>query len=159
MKVAIPTFGSRVSPRFDCAQFFLIVTVDDGHPGEREEVAASSWAPHERINKLVEFGVDTVVCGGIDCWSAESLESAGIAVYGWVTGEIDDALAALVRGDLASEGATEAGGRCGRQRVAEYDSMRDQARGLQQEPARGDGQGRRQRRGRRGGARRGSSGG
>jgi len=159
MKIAIPTFGSRGSPRFDCAQFFLIVTVDDGHPGEREEVAASSWAPHERINKLVGCGVDTVVCGGIDCWSAESLESAGIIIYSWVTGEIEDALAALVRGDLNSEGAREAGGRCGRQRVPEYDSMRGRDRGFQQEPVRGNGQGMRQRRGRRGSARRGSSGG
>jgi predicted Fe-Mo cluster-binding NifX family protein len=99
--------------------------------------------------------VDTVVCGGIDCWSAESLESAGIIIYSWVTGEIEDALVALVRGDLDSEDATEAGGRCGRKRVPDYDSMRDQDHGFEQEPIRGDGQGRRQRRGRRGGARRG----
>lgn len=158
MKVAIPTFGFRVSPRFDCAQFFLIVTIDDGHPGERKEVAASSWAPHERTNKLVDLGVDTVVCGGIDCWSAESLESAGVAVCSWVTGDIRDALTALVRGDLAPEDATQANGGCWRQRVPNDQSMRDQDRGSEQEPVRGGGQGWRQRKGHRGGARRGSSG-
>ena len=158
MKIAIPTFGNRVSPRFDCAQSVLIVTVDDGHLGEREEVVASSWAPYERINKLVEFDVDTVVCGGIDCWSAESLESAGITIYSCVTGEIEDALAALVQGDLYSEDATVNGSRCGRQRVFEYEDMPNQNRGSQQEPIHGGGQGRRQRAGRRGGVRRGSSG-
>jgi predicted Fe-Mo cluster-binding NifX family protein len=111
MRVAIPTFGTRVSPRFDCARAILVVAVDDGKPTEREELAASGWAPHERINRLLELGVDTVVCGGIDCWSAESLQSAGVTVYGWVSGEIDDALAALLRGDLHSEAMMEAGGR------------------------------------------------
>lgn len=153
MKVAIPTFGDRVSPRFDCAQAFLVVTINDSQPVEREELSASNWPPHERINRMVELGVDTVVCGGIDCWSAESLESAGITIYGWITGEIEEALAALVRGDLDSENAREAGGRCGRKRVPEYDSIREQGRSLQQEPIRGGGQGRRQRAGRRGGAR------
>ena len=27
-KIAIPTFGTRVSPRFDCAQAVLVVTID-----------------------------------------------------------------------------------------------------------------------------------
>jgi len=31
-------------------------------------------------------------------WSLESLQSAGITIYGWVTGEIEDALAVLLRG-------------------------------------------------------------
>jgi predicted Fe-Mo cluster-binding NifX family protein len=158
MRIAIPTFGNRVSPRFDCAQSVLIVTVDNGQLGEREEVAASSWAPYERINRLVEFGVDAVVCGGIDCWSAESLESAGIAIYGWVTGEIEDALAAYVQGDLYSENATQGAGRSGRRRILDCEDLLDRNRGSQEEPIQGGGQGRRQRAGRRGGARWGPSG-
>lgn len=158
MKIAIPTFGNRVSPRFDCAQSVLIVTVDDGQLGEREELVASSWAPYERINKMVEFGVDAVVCGGIDCWSAESLESSGITIYGWVTGEIEDALAALVRGDLYTEDATVGSSHCAQQHVFYHENVSDQNRGSQQEPIHGGGQGRRQRAGRRGGAGRGSSG-
>ena len=110
-KVAIPTFGTRVSPRFDCALAILVVAVEDGKPTEREQLSASGWARHERINKLRELGVDTVVCGGIDCWSVGSLQSAGVTVYGWVTGEIEDALVALLRGDLDSEAMIEPGGR------------------------------------------------
>ena len=29
-KIAIPTFGTRVSPRFDCAQAVLVVAFDNG---------------------------------------------------------------------------------------------------------------------------------
>jgi predicted Fe-Mo cluster-binding NifX family protein len=111
VKIAVPTFGTRVSPRFDCAQGFLVLTVEAGDTSDRRELTAAGWAPHERINRLLELGVGAVLCGGIDCWSAESLQSAGVTVYSLVTGEIDDAVAALVRGDLDAEPVTQAGGR------------------------------------------------
>jgi predicted Fe-Mo cluster-binding NifX family protein len=112
-KIAIPTFAERVSPRFDCAQTILVVTIDqEGTQSQREQLEASDWAPHERINKLLELDVDTVVCGGIDRWSVESLRSAGVTIYGWVAGEVENALAALLRGDLDSEAASRSGDRC-----------------------------------------------
>jgi predicted Fe-Mo cluster-binding NifX family protein len=74
--------------------------VEGGTISEQRELNAADWAPHERINRLVALGVDAVVCGGIDRWSAESLRSAGIALYGWVTGTIEETLDALLRGDL-----------------------------------------------------------
>jgi predicted Fe-Mo cluster-binding NifX family protein len=143
MKIAIPTFGTRVSPRFDCAQAVLIVSVDDGESTRREELVASGWAPHERINKLLELGVDTVICGGIDSWSTESLQSAGVTIYGWVAGEIEDVLAALLRGELDSEAMTEAGGRWGCRRFPGDDVIRSQSpgpgRGVRRRGRRGSG--------------------
>ena len=143
MRIAIPTFGTRVSPRFDCAQAVLIVSVDGGESAKREELVASGWAPHERINKLLELGVDTVVCGGIDCWSADSLQSAGVTIYGWVAGEIEDVLAALLRGELDSEASMEAGGRWGCRRLPGDDGVRNQSpgsgRGTRRRGGRGSG--------------------
>ena len=130
-KVAIPTFGTRVSPRFDCARAVLVVAIDDDKPSEREEFAASNWAPHERINKLLELGVDSIICGAIDCWSAESLRSAGVTIYDWVTGEIEDALAALLRGDLDSERTMEASGRWGCGQARDHHGVRSQFPGFQ----------------------------
>ena len=103
MKVAVPLFGNRVSPRFDCAPVFLIVTTDATADMQRQELVATDWAPHERINRLVELGVNKVMCGGIDWWSAQSLTLAGITVYNSVAGNADEALAALLRGEINSE--------------------------------------------------------
>ena len=103
IKVAIATFGERVSPRFDCAQTFLIVTVDDGRFSERQLVVASDWSTLERPGRLIALGVDAVVCGGIDRWSAKSLQSAGVTVYRGISGETEDALRTLLRGELHSE--------------------------------------------------------
>jgi predicted Fe-Mo cluster-binding NifX family protein len=109
MRIAIPTFATRVSPRFDCARTVLLVTVEDGRPTERHELVAADWAPHERINKLVELGVDVVICGGIDCWSAESLHAANIVIHCCVRGEAEDALEQLLRGELVAHDAAAAG--------------------------------------------------
>ena len=139
MKVAIPTFGDRVSPRFDCAQSVLVVNIEEGQLLERQELVASGWAPHERINRLVETGIDTVVCGGIDCWSAESLQSAGVTIYACVTGDLEEALAALALGELgpvARRMAPEPSGWC--RRLPGCDSSQDIGQGRD----RGNGRGR-----------------
>ena len=112
MKIAIATFGERVSPRFDCAPTFLVVTSDDRRLSKGQPLSAAEWAPHDRINKLVGLGVDTLVCGGIDSWSAESLRAAGIKIYSRVAGEIDEALAAILGGELHAESACGDADRC-----------------------------------------------
>jgi len=129
MKTAIATFATRVSPRFDCAQSILVVTTNEGGPPERQELSTSDWAPHERINRLLELGVDTVICGGIDRRSTASLQSAGVTIYGWVTGEAEDALAALLRGDLEAEAATGGTGRCRCRCFPADDGKHNQSRG------------------------------
>ena len=139
MKIAIATFGTRVSPRFDCAQSFLIVTVEDDKVAYRTEIAAADWAPHHRVGKLVELGVEVVIWGAIDRWSAESFEAENITVYGWVTGEVDDALNCLIRGELVSEAIMGTGGRCcGRWR---FRSPTDNAEPVDQTPPFGQGKG------------------
>ena len=122
-KIAIPAFDDRVSPRFDCARTVLVLTMgEDRVEPERVEHNASDWPLQNRIAKLLEFGVDTVICGGIDRWSVGALQSVGITVYGWVAGGIEDALAALLQGDLdAAAAATEGEGRCGCRRFSADD--------------------------------------
>jgi len=95
VKVAVATFGERVSPRFDCAQTFLVATVDEGRFSQRQHLFASGWGPHERIHRLVALGVEAVVCGGVDRRSAELLESAGVKVFARRTGRIEDVLTSL----------------------------------------------------------------
>ena len=116
MKVAIPTFGDRVSPRFDCANTFLVMTLERDEIVHREELSAADWAPHDRINRLVDLGVDSVICGGIDRWSADSLLSVGIDLHGWISGSIEESLAAFRHGELQTAVGIGVVGetRCGR---------------------------------------------
>jgi len=112
MKVAVPEFAQRVSPRFDCANAILVVELADGREVAREQIDSTGWPAEQRVGKLVELGIDTLICGAVDRWSAEALQAAGITVYGWVTGQVEDALACLLRGELQSAAMAGAGGRC-----------------------------------------------
>lgn len=135
MKVAIATFGDRVSPRFDCANAFRLVTLDGQAVVEHSDVDATHWGPQERIKQLLDQDVEVVVCGGIDRWSADSLTQAGITLHGWVSGSIDESLELLRRGDLpVALPLVDASG-CGARRGR----RRGRCRGGPQRPGPGDG--------------------
>ncbi len=100
MKVAIPLFGSRVSPRFDCAQRILLVTVEDNEVVEKKEVWAGRWNPLQIVTRLTEVGTNTVICGGISNFSVRMLASNGIRVVSWITGEAEEAIKLFLKRQL-----------------------------------------------------------
>lgn len=100
MKIAIPLFNKRISPRFDCARSFLLAVVQNGEIIEHEELSASRWPPLERVEKLSDLAVDTLICGGIDTVSARRLNYYRVRIYSWVTGRAEDALRSLLKGVL-----------------------------------------------------------
>jgi predicted Fe-Mo cluster-binding NifX family protein len=100
MKVAIPVFGERVSPRFDCARAILLIHTGAGRIRGRQKLVTSDWKAQERINRLVKLGVEMVICGGIDRWSADALRSAGVTVRGCVFGEVENVLEGLIGENL-----------------------------------------------------------
>ncbi|MBN1845043.1 MAG: NifB/NifX family molybdenum-iron cluster-binding protein [Sedimentisphaerales bacterium] len=111
-KVAIALFGTRVSPRFDCAPTFQIVQTDGRTVTATEEVSAQAWSAVERVNQLRTRQVNTLICGGIDMFSAQQLNHYGIKTYSWITGEARDALDGLLQGKLQPGFLMAPGGRC-----------------------------------------------
>ena len=112
MKVAIAVFGTRVSPRFDCAPAFRVVETDDGRILSSEDVSAEKWSVWDRIKNLSDSDVEVLICGGIDGFSAQQISGRGIRIHSWITGEIEDALSCLLRGELESHLMMGPGGRC-----------------------------------------------
>jgi predicted Fe-Mo cluster-binding NifX family protein len=102
MKIAIPLFGSRVSPRFDCAQRILLVIVENKKVVEKKEIWVARWNPLQRITRLTELGIDTVICGGISNFSVRMLISNGMRVISWITGEVEEAIKLFLKGQLKS---------------------------------------------------------
>ena len=100
MKVAVPLFGSRVSPRFDCGSALLLAEVSDGAVRATEQVTDQSANTLERVARLRELGVDAVVCGAITMFLWRHLTACGIQVFPWAFCESDKALEALARGEL-----------------------------------------------------------
>ncbi len=65
MKIAIPLFGTRVSPNFDHAQTALLVNIEGGSVRTTSELSLGPFEPLTRAAQIKSVGVDLVICGGV----------------------------------------------------------------------------------------------
>jgi predicted Fe-Mo cluster-binding NifX family protein len=100
MKLAIPVFGTRIAPRLDHAQYLLFLTVENGKVVGKQPKQTPSWTTAERLQLMKSQGIDVVICGGVDLQSQHLLRASGMELYFWITGEVDDAIASFLKGDL-----------------------------------------------------------
>lgn len=101
MKVALPLFGTRVSPRCRIAREMILATVEDGAVTAREAASLEIAEEDDLVECLAALGVDVLVCGGIRRETEESLLASGIRVLNNVAGEAEEVLGALCGGGLA----------------------------------------------------------
>ena len=100
MKIAIPLFEKRISPYFDYAPALLIVHIENGGVVNRQEYALTGYDLWKRIQCIKNSDVCLLICGGITNYAHTQIESAGIKIIPWVSGEADDALAQFMKGRL-----------------------------------------------------------
>jgi predicted Fe-Mo cluster-binding NifX family protein len=102
MKVAIPLFNHRISPRFDVCPEIWIIEFNDGKVISQEKWPMGSFNLQQRLDQLSSKGVDKVICGGIDSFCVGHLGNMGIDVIHNVAGEAGEALNLFIRGVLRS---------------------------------------------------------
>jgi predicted Fe-Mo cluster-binding NifX family protein len=102
MRLAAPVRNDRVSPVFDTARRLLLLDLADGAEQSRRlvEVAQAS-CPTERAKCLAGLGVNVLVCGAISRPLAGSVSAAGIVLFPWVAGPVDEVLRAYLAGRLS----------------------------------------------------------
>lgn len=96
MKIAIPVFQTKISPRFDQTQEFVLLEMENGTITTRETLTTKDWSVLDRMKHLVSLEVNTLICGGIDRASLQYLGFKGIKIYSWVTGEVEDAVSCFL---------------------------------------------------------------
>ena len=102
MRVAIPLFGNRVSPRFLYADQVLLAHVDNGAVTSRKALDSYCYTGREWLSQLQELDVDVFVCGGVEADFETDAQALGITVHKDVAGSVDTILDALVSGALVS---------------------------------------------------------
>ncbi|CAB1055577.1 hypothetical protein D1BOALGB6SA_310 [Olavius sp. associated proteobacterium Delta 1] len=102
MKIAIPVFHTKISPRFDSTQGFILLQIEKSNVTKREKLPTKGWPSSAKIKQLVDLGVDTLICGGIDLESMQQLNFNGIKIYSWITGEFEDAVTRFLNQGLES---------------------------------------------------------
>ena len=102
-KIAVPIWQNRVSPVLDSARSVLVVDLDGGKIVSQETVYLPATSLGERVEIIADQRIDTVLCGALSRTLNDLLTRAGITVYAWITGELDDVLGAYWRGDLNND--------------------------------------------------------
>jgi len=100
MKIAIPLFGNRISPRFDFSPEIWIITVENGEFINQERLPMANLNLRQRLEQITSNGVDKVICGGIDDFSLNQLGCRGIDVVQDVMGEAEAAFELFMKGWL-----------------------------------------------------------
>ena len=104
MKIAIPLFENRISPRLDCAKKILLVKVEEKNKKviSSRETEIQTGDSSENIEFYVSNEIDTMICGGISIGMQDMLAKHNIRIISWVTGEAQKALDLFLNDKLVS---------------------------------------------------------
>ncbi|MFC1641248.1 NifB/NifX family molybdenum-iron cluster-binding protein [Myxococcota bacterium] len=100
MKVALTVWDGRVSPVFDVSRVAVILTVENGSVVSRCRENIDAPIPSLKLDRLMELGVETLICGAISEPLHRELTIRGVRVLGFVAGKIDEVEQAFTAGQL-----------------------------------------------------------
>jgi predicted Fe-Mo cluster-binding NifX family protein len=100
MKVAIPIFLDRISPRLDCARKLLVLEIEKNRLVDKRELDISLWAPDEKILYLNKMGISQLICGGLRLEDRSGLHRFGIQVASPLYGEVETIINEYLSGKL-----------------------------------------------------------
>jgi predicted Fe-Mo cluster-binding NifX family protein len=100
MKVAMPLFRDRISPRFDLCPEIWVVELSNGRVISEERWLVESFDLQQKLTHLASRGVEKILCGGIDSFCMDYLGNIGIDVIHNVAGEAGEVLKYFIRGRL-----------------------------------------------------------
>ena len=115
MKAAFAHWDHRIAPVFDIARQIHVVAAESGRiAAEAEEVLADDL-PLQKVIRLAELGVGTLVCGAISKPLQAMVAAYSIQVIPFVAGELREVIQAWLSGGLEGDDFAMPGC-CGRRR-------------------------------------------
>ncbi len=103
MKIAVTYENGDVFQHFGHTQQFKVYEVRDGKVADMRIVSAEGSGHGALAGMLAGLGVDTLICGGIGGGAQAALAEMGIRFFGGVSGNADEAVNALLAGNLVFE--------------------------------------------------------
>lgn len=100
MKIAVTYENGEIFQHFGHTEAFKIYDITDGKVVSAEVVDTNGSGHGALAGFLVAHGVDTLICGGIGGGAQNALAQAGIRLFGGVSGNADEAVNALLAGNL-----------------------------------------------------------
>lgn len=100
MIIAIPIWENRVSPVLDTAGRLLVLDRNENGQENRREISLSEIHPHARADRMAREGVQALICGAVSNVLANLIIDRGITLIPFITGDVDEVLAAYLGGSL-----------------------------------------------------------
>lgn len=100
MKIAVTYEDGQIFQHFGHTAQFKIYEVADGKVVSTQVVSTGGSGHGALAGFLMQQGVTTLICGGIGGGAQAALANVGITLYGGVSGSADEAVAALLGGNL-----------------------------------------------------------
>lgn len=100
MKTAFAQWDNRIAPVFDTARFLHVIEAESGRVLDERSETLSEEAPLQRVLRMVDLGIKTLVCGAISRPFQELVSSYGIKVMPFVAGELREVIDAWLSGTL-----------------------------------------------------------
>jgi predicted Fe-Mo cluster-binding NifX family protein len=116
VKAALAIWDGRVSPVFDVSREVEILTIENGTVAARCSRNIEAATPALKANRLVDLGVETLICGAISEPLRRELSARGVEVLGFVAGEIEVVVRAFLAGMLPAPALSMPGCHAGQNR-------------------------------------------
>ena len=101
MKIAVTYENGEIFQHFGHTEQFKVYDVQNSAI-VKEEIIDTNGSGHGALAGLLsDLGVDILICGGIGGGAQMALMQAGIKLFGGVSGNADDAVAACIAGTLS----------------------------------------------------------
>ena len=101
MRIAVTYENGQIFQHFGHTEQFKIYDVEDGKIVSAKVVDTNGSGHGALAGVLAGIHADVLICGGIGGGAQMALQSAGIQLYGGVSGDADKAVESFVTGMLA----------------------------------------------------------
>lgn len=103
MRVALTVWQERISPLFDATRRLLVATIKGHKIIDSHYEAFDCALPLSRISRLLDLGVDVLICGGISDDFFNLIEAQGIEIIPFTSGIVDEVLGAYLSNTLCND--------------------------------------------------------
>ncbi len=99
MIIGLTLWGERISPVFDSCHMLLVAKI------ENSKIIIKRFEPFDPVipflmsKRLSELEIDILICGAISIEPANLIESAGIKLIPFISGNAENILEAYVKGE------------------------------------------------------------
>jgi predicted Fe-Mo cluster-binding NifX family protein len=94
MKIAVPYWEGKISPVLDTSAKLLILEFEGDKELSRYEIPLPESDLGRRCNRILQSGVEVLICGAISRPFHRLLTAARVDVIPWISGQVEEVIPA-----------------------------------------------------------------